>query len=138
LAILARMRALVISIASLLLTAGTALAASSGAYAALEAVDAQACAAQCASDGLCMMWVYRASNVCELRASISTHLEALAAGVSASAPQFARASPIVVVSSAPPAHPMPPQPRAPHHNLALLGGPSSDRSGLRARLGEAP
>jgi len=85
-----------------------------------------------------MMWVYRAANLCELRASVSTNLAALAAGVSPRAPQFVRTANIVVVTPTPSAASLPPPapPRRPHQSAILLGAPDTDRGGLRARIGD--
>lgn len=131
---IARMRALFISIAAAFLLAAPAHAAS-GAYESAEAASANTCAQRCAADGLCMMWVYRTANLCELRAGVSQNLEALAAGVSPHAPQYARAMNIVVVAPVAAAQPPAPPPRRPHHHVALLGAPDTDRNGLRARIG---
>lgn len=90
---------------------------------------------RCTEDSLCMMWVYRAANVCQLRAGVSTNLEALAAGVSPRAPQFARATNVVVVAPDAVLPPPPPR-RRPHQSAVLLGGPDTDRGGLRARIGD--
>ena len=128
------MRVLLISMVSALLLVAPARAATSGAYAAAQAADAAACAERCANDGLCMMWVYRSANWCELRAGVAQNLEALAVGVSARAPQFAQAMNIVVVAPAA-SGPTPPPPRRPPHDVALLGAPDTDRFGLRARIG---
>jgi hypothetical protein len=125
------MRALLISLAATLLTAAPAWAATAGAYAASEAADADACARRCADDGLCMMWVYSA-HVCELRASVGANLQAEAAGLSPNAPPFARSA---AWAATPPKSP-PPAP--PQRAMALLGGPETDRSGLRLRLGDTP
>lgn len=134
------MRALLFSIVSAFLLSSPAIAATSGAYAASEALSADACARRCADDGLCVMWVYRASTMCELRASLTDNLEALAAGVSPRAPAFARATDIAVIMPAPrvaAVAPTPsPPPRRPHHAVALLGAPDTDRTGLRARIGD--
>jgi len=132
------MRALLISIVSALFFAAPAWAASAGAYATSEAANADACARRCADDGLCMMWVYKRPNICELRASVASNLEALAAGVSQRAPQFARTTTVVVAAPQAPAPAPQPAPRQAPHHVALLGGPEADRSGLRARLGDAP
>src|SRR6516164_5517344 len=111
---MAPMRALLISLAATLLTAAPAWAATAGAYAAAEAADAHACASRCADDGLCMMWTFSAAHVCELRASVAANGQAEAAGLSPSAPAFARDIALAPTSQA--AAPAPPQ-RA----MALLG-----------------
>jgi hypothetical protein len=82
-----------------------------------------------------MMWVYRASNMCELRASVVSNLEAVAAGVSPRAPQFARATNIVVTAPVAAAVPPPQPPRRPRQTAVLLGAPDTDRNGLRSRIG---
>ena len=130
------MRTLFISIAAAFLLSAPAHAAISGAYAAAEAANAETCAQRCATDGLCMMWVYRASNLCELRAGVSQNLEALAAGLSPHAPPFARAMNIAVAAPVTAAPAPPPPPRRPRRDVALLGAPDTDRSGLRARIGD--
>jgi hypothetical protein len=134
------MRAFLILIASTFLLSSPAVAAVSGAYNEAAAVNADACAHRCANDSLCMMWVYRTDNVCELRAGVSSNFEALAAGVSPHAPEFARTMTIVVVTPAltpPPATPQAPPARR-HRGALLAGGPTDDHSGLRPRLGDTP
>ena len=133
------MRVLWAFIASSFLLAAPAWAAISGAYDAAQAASADICAHRCADDSLCMMWVYRTGSICELRASVTSNLEAVAAGVSPRAPAFAQSTSLVVATPAPPPAPAAPPPRrAPHHSVALLGGPETDRSGLRPRLGDTP
>lgn len=132
------MRRLFLIFATVFFLTSPALAATSGAYAASEAATADVCARRCADDGLCMMWVYRAPNMCLLRASVVSNLEAVAAGVSPRAPQFARATNVVVVAPVASAAALPPSPppRRPRQTAVLLGAPDTDRNGLRSRIGD--
>jgi hypothetical protein len=121
---------------------------SAGAYNVIEARDANACARACANDGLCMVWVHRATGACELMAVVPASAPDGAYGMAARAPSSMRLrTPVEIqqvamiadTARAPALAETPPQ-IAPEtllpeteDTLALLGGP--DEETLRPRHG---
>lgn len=87
--------------------AGATEPRSYGAYTSLTLASPAACARACADDGICMTWTYRAENVCDLSAVVSTSRSegVIASGFSARAPTLALRQ--LTVSSEPAASPTP-------------------------------
>jgi|CXWL01.1.fsa_nt_gi hypothetical protein len=113
-----------------------------GSYATLAIADAGACEALCARDTLCLAWTYRADAMCELKAVIPPPVAVAGAhsGLSARAPEFARAIALPELAAAPAPQELAvaatlTRPDTPTE-MALLGGPTEDA--LRLRLGSAP